>query len=336
MDRTRVSPPNAPYDKHRLMEKMTQQITHYAGIDISKDHLDAHVVPGDHAKRFANTKTGWRVLAKWLSAFAPDRIVYESTGPYHQGMERALASRSLPIVRVNARRARRFAEAIGSTAKTDPVDARMLAHYGAMLRPDVTTLNSQVIEELKELEKARRALVKARTAITNRCKNLVSPLLKRQAKATCKQLNAQIAEIDATAMTIIAMEPDLKQRYAIFCSIPGVGAVTALSLIVLMPELGSLDDKQVASLAGLAPIARDSGKFRGKRFCQGGRAALRQALYMPALVALRFNADMKAKYEALIARGKPAKVAITAIMRKLVILANALIRDKRKWAPLAA
>lgn len=322
---------DAPYDKHRIMEKMTHQIAHNAGIDISKDHLDVHIVPGDHTRRFTNNKTGWRALVKWLSGFAPDRVVYESTGPYHQGMERALAKRSLPIVRLNARRARRFAEAIGTTAKTDCVDAHMLARLGATLLPDVTTLNSQRIDELKELEAARRALIKARTVVMNRLKNLLSPLLKRQAKTTCKQLNAQIAEIDKAAKVIIARDTDLQNRHDIVCSIPGIGAATALSLIALMPELGSLDEKQAASLAGLAPIARDSGTFRGKRFCQGGRAKLRQALYMPALVSMRFNADMKAKYKALIARGKPAKVAITVIMRKLIILANALIRDNRKW-----
>jgi transposase len=315
---------------------MTHHIPHYAGIDVSKDHLDAHVIPAVQARRFANTKSGWRALAKWLAAFAPERIVYESTGPYHQGMERALASRTLPIVRVNAQRARSFANAIGTIAKTDPVDARMLAQYGAAVDLPVTELNSEAIEEMRGFEAARRALVKTRTALANRSKNLMSALLKRQAKNTRKQIDAHIAEIDEAVQALIAKHHDLAQRYQILCSIPGIGQATAVSLIVLMPELGTLDERQAASLAGLAPIARDSGKWKGKRFCQGGRAKLRQALYMPALVALRFNADMKAKYEALIERGKPAKVAITAIMRKLVILANALLRDNRNWRPIAS
>ena len=314
---------------------MTHHIPHHAGIDISKDYLDAHVIPADQARRFANTKSGWRALAKWLAAFAPERIVYEATGAYHQGMERALASRTLPIVRVNPRRARSFANAIGTLAKTDPVDARMLAQYGATVDLPIAELNSEAIEELRELEAARRALIKTRTALANRSKNLMSTLLKHQAKDARKQIDAQIAEIDEAVQELIARHHDLAQRYQILCSIPGVGLATAVSLIVLMPELGARDEGQAASLAGLAPIARDSGKWKGKRFCQGGRAKLRQALYMPALVAVRFNADMKAKYEALIERGKPAKVAITAIMRKLVILANALLRDDRKWAPSA-
>lgn len=314
---------------------MTDRIPHYAGIDISKDHLDAHVIPAEQARRFANTKTGWRALAKWLKAFAPERVVYESTGPYHQGMERALASRSLPIVRVNARRARSYADASGTDAKTDRVDARMLAQYGASIELPITQINSEAIEEIKELEAARRALIKARTALANRSKNLTSPLLKRQAKAARKMIDAQIAEIDEAAQAIIAKYHDLQQRYQILCSIPGIGQATAVSMMVLMPELGELDEGQAASLAGLAPFAQESGKWKGKQFCQGGRAKLRQALYMPALVALRFNQDMKAKYQELIKRGKPPKVAITALMRKLVILANALLRDNRKWTPMA-
>lgn len=317
------------------MEKMTETIACAAGIDISKQHLEAHVQPGGQAKRFTNDKTGWRALAKWLIGCAPERIVYEATGPYHRGLERALSSAALPLVRVNPRRARRFAEAIGTSAKTDPVDARMLALYGLMLSPDVTPINSQTLEQLRELEAARRALVKARTAQTNRSKNLVSSLLKRQARATLKQINAQIRQIDQACRALISANPDLQRRLAILTSIPGLGETTAVTLIALMPELGRLDEKQVASLAGLAPIARESGQYRGKRFISGGRADLRQALYMPALVAIRFNDQMKRKYDALTQAGKPAKVAITAVMRKLIILANALIHHNRMWAQTA-
>lgn len=312
---------------------MTQQITHCAGIDISKDHLDVHVTPGEHVRQFTNSTTGWRALAKWITGFAPERIVYESTGPYHRGMERALASQSLPIVRVNARRARRFAEALGTTAKTDRVDARMLARFAATLMPDVTALNPQAIEELREIEAARRALIKARTAIKNRSRTFELEVLGRQSDASLALIEVQIAELDHAALALIKQHEKLHRRHEIFCSIPGVGPTTATTLQVLMPELGTMDEKQVASLAGLAPVARDSGNWRGKRFCQGGRARLREALYMPALVAMRFNPDLKTKYDDLVARGKPAKVAITAIMRKLIILANALVRDGRKWTP---
>jgi len=310
---------------------MTNHLPHHAGIDISKDHLDVHILPGDHAQRFSNTASGWQALAQWLTDFAPERIVYESTGPYHRGMERALASLTLPIVRLNARRVRSFADALGILAKTDQIDARILARFAAVMMPDVTKLNSDAVEELKELESARRALIKSKTALTNRSKTLATALLKRQARVTCRQIDTHIAQIDQAATDIIAAHEDLKRRFEIVCSIPGIGPATALALIVLMPELGTLDEKQAASLAGLAPVACDSGTWRGQRFCQGGRAKLRQALYMPALVAARHNADLRAKYDDLIGRGKPPKVAITALMRKLIILANALVRDDRTW-----
>jgi transposase len=314
---------------------MTNSIPHHAGIDISKQHLDAHVIPGNHCKRFPNTPPGWRTLGHWLMQFAPQRIVYESTGPYHKGMERALASQDLPIVRANARRVRSFADAIGIAAKTDNIDADVLARYSAIVAPDVTKIAGQELEELKELESARRALVKAQTTIASRKEGLTSKLLKRQANTMSKLIVKQIAEIDKTARLIIETNSDLNHRYKIIRSIPGLGPVAALSLIVLMPELGRLDEKQVASLAGLAPFARDSGSFNGKRHCHGGRRNLRRTLYMPALVAMRFNPDLEEKYRTLRACGKPAKVAITAIMRKLLILANALVRDGRNWTPTA-
>ena len=314
---------------------MAQDIAYFAGIDISKDNLDTHVYPGDHVKQFSNNTTGWRALAKWLSQFTPERVVYEATGVYHKDMERALANRSMPIVRVNPRRARRFAEALGTIAKTDRVDAYILARFGAMMAPEITVLHCQAIEELSELQAARRALIRANTAQNNRSKNLKQTVLKRQAKAMLKLIEAQIKEIDSASVELIGADEKLKERYEILLSIPGIGPPTAIAMIVLMPELGSLDEGQVASLAGLAPIANDSGTHRGKRVCKGGRANLRQALYMPALVAARFNADLKEKYDKFIEAKKPAKVAITALMRKLLVLANALLRDNRKWLPVA-
>ena len=158
-----------------------------------------------------------------------------------------------------------------------------------------------------------------------------SPLLKRHAAQRLAQIDRQIKTIDSALQAFLESDADLMARFKIIASIPGIGTLTAVTMLIAMPELGSLDNKQVASLAGLAPQARDSGQHRGKRHIRGGRAILRQALYMPALVATRYNADMKAKYQAMIAAGKPAKVAITTIMRKLIILANALLRANRPW-----
>jgi transposase len=265
--------------------------------------------------------------------FAVARVAFEPTGAYHHAFERRLAEAGLPLVKVNPRQARRFAEAIGHHAKTDAVDAAMLARFAALLEPPVRPVVSATLDAMKELQVARRALVKDRVAARNRDHTHRSPLLRRQARQRLRQIDRQLAAIDAALHAELAADPALQARFEILVSIPGVGQATAFAMLVEMPELGGLAHKGAASLAGLAPIARDSGQRSGKRFIRGGRRHLRQALYMPALVAVRFDAAMKAKYQALRAAGKPPKVALTAIMRKLLILANALLRDGRAWSP---
>lgn len=180
---------------------------------------------------------------------------------------------------------------------------------------------------------AREALVKDRTAARNRSKNISLALLKKLNTERLKQIERQLKAIEATIVTLIQADPELHQRFNILTSIPGVSTITAFTLIIDMPEPGALDAGQAASLAGLAPIARQSGHWTGRAFIRGGRANVRQALYMPALVALRFNPDLKAKYQKLRTAGKPAKIAITAIMRNLIVLANALITKRRNWTP---
>ena len=311
---------------------MTGTIAQSVGVDISKDTLDVHLHPAGAARRFTNTRTGRSGLIAWLAEFTIVRIVFEPTGPYHHAFERQLAEAGLPLAKVNPRQTRRFAEAVGNHAKTDAVDAAMLARLAALLEPPVRPALSQALDDMKELIVARRALVKDRVAALQRNGVHRSALLKRQAAQRLAQIERQIAAIDAALRNRLAADPDLRTRFDILVSIPGVGDTTALIMLVEMPELGTLDHRCAASLAGLAPIARDSGQHRGKRFIRGGRSHLRQALYMPALVAVRFNTDLKAKYDALRNAGKPPKVAFTAIMRKLVILANALIRDGRTWS----
>ena len=207
----------------------------------------------------------------------------------------------------------------------------MLARMGAMLELKTRPPRSDALLVLKELHLAREALVKDRTAAKNRSKVLTASLLKRQNTQRLEQINRQIAAIEAAILEQIRADLDLAQRFAILTSIPGVSAVTAFALLIEMPELGTLEAGQAASLAGLAPVARQSGRWTGRAFIRGGRAAVRQAVYMPALVAARFNPDMKAKYRQLIDAGKPAKVALTAVMRKLIVLANALLKANRSW-----
>jgi transposase len=292
--------------------------------------------PGRQQLSFGNDAKGCAALIAWLKGFEVVRVAFEPTGAYHRAFERRLAAAGLPLVKVNPRQARRFAEALGRHVKTDAVDAAMLARFAALLEPPVRPALSATLDAMKELQVARRALVKDRVAARNRGHTHRAALLKRQARARLAQIDRQIAALDAALHAELAADPALQARFDILVSIPGVGEATALALLIDMPELGALEHKGAASLAGLAPIARDSGQHRGQRRIRGGRAPLRQALYLPALVAVRFNATLKAKYNALRAAGKPPKVALVAIMRKLLILANALLRDGRTWTPTPA
>ncbi len=306
------------------------------GIDISKALLDVATFPDGQVKQFTNNKKGHKELVKWLASLHTKLIVFEATGAYHRGLERFLGEHGVAFSKVNPRQARQFAQATGKLVKTDRVDALMLARFGELLEPPHSASKSQTLEELNELVVARRALVKDRTAAKNRQHNLRSPLLKRQTKQRLKQIRKQIETIDARCMELVQSDRLLSKRYNILISIPGLGKLTAIIILSEMPELGSMDKRQTAALAGLAPITRQSGAWKGKSFIRGGRANLRQALYMPALVAIRFNEEMAQKYKSMTQAGKPAKVAITAIMRKLIITANSLLRDGRKWSKISA
>lgn len=207
----------------------------------------------------------------------------------------------------------------------------LLARMAATLQPPVRPARSPEQLQLAELINARDGLVRDRTALKNREKNLTIAILKRQCKQRLDQVERHIEALDAEIAVIIAADPHLARRHEILTSIDGLGTLTANQLIATMPELGTLENKQAASLAGLAPVARQSGQWKGKSFIRGGRANVRQALYMPALVAARFNPDLKDKYQQLIAQGKPAKIAITAVMRKLIVIANTLLKADRLW-----
>jgi transposase len=237
------------------------------------------------------------------------------------------------MVKVNPRHARRFAEATGQLAKTDRLDAALLAKMGALLQLESRSAPEEAIVDLRELHVARDALIKDRTAAKNRAKRLAIPLLKRQNADRLKHIERQIVAIETENKARIKGDPALTEKLEILTSIPGIGDPTACALIIEMPELGTMDAGQAASLAGLAPVSRQSGTWRGKSFIQGGRGSVRQALFMPALVTIRYNPDLKAKYDQLIAAGKPPKLAVTAIMRKMIVLANALLKAGRPWMP---
>lgn len=302
------------------------------GVDISKDHFDAHRLPDRAARQFNNTKAGVRAFLAWAGADV-GRVVFEPTGPCHRLFESACAKAGLALCKVNPKNARRFAEAIGVLAKTDRVDAAILARMGRLDELPSTPVADDGLYALRELMGARRALIRERTRIKNREKNLTLPLLKEQHRSRLDRIAKEIAAIDADIRTAIAQDKILARRFEILTSIPGVAEQTAFVFLIDMPELGTMEGKQAAALSGLAPRTRQSGQWRGRAAIGGGRKTLRDAIYMPALVATRFNDDFKEKYDQLIKAGKPAKLAITVVMRKLVILANALIRDNRKWSP---
>ena len=304
------------------------------GVDISKDTFDIHRLSDRRHERFGSDKAGLAALRRWIGK-APVRVVYEATGRYHRDPEAVLGAAGHDLDKVNPTRARRFAQAVGQGAKTDRVDAAMLARMGAVLELDAKPLRSETMHEIRELHLARRALNKDRTACRNRLEAARNKVVLTQLRARLRQVDSQLEQIDTELARLVAEDPALAQRQEILSSIPGLGAVTAVAMIVEMPELGTMEPKEAASLSGLAPISRESGKWKGRSKIGGGRRGVRNALYMPALVAIRYNLHLAEIYRKLVDAGKPAKRAIAAIMRKLVILANALIRDDRTWAKTA-
>ena len=301
------------------------------GIDISKDWLDAFAAPEGRASRFPNDSAGFRKLIAWIGS-GIDRVAYEPTGVFHRDFEDALLKAGLPLYAINPFQVRSFARSIGRRAKTDAVDARMLATMAAAvedLRP--TEAKSEGQRDLAELQQIRDALVRDRIATTNRGRNLRTPVGKRVTKQRLRQIDRQLKLIDAEIRQRIGEEKEMERRAEILTSIPGISDITAAGLIVHFPELGILTRSRAASLAGLAPVTRESGNWTGRSFIQGGRHRVRRMLYMPAVVAIQHNPDLKRKYEALLANGKPRKVALTAVMRKLLVLANALVQQDRTW-----
>ena len=301
------------------------------GIDISKDWLEAFAAPEGRTSRFPNDRAGFQKLIAWIGS-GIDRIAYEPTGAFHRDFEDTLLKAGLPLYAINPFQVRSFARSIGRRAKTDAVDARMLAIMASAiedLRP--TEARSEGQRDLAELQLIRDALVRDRTATTNRGRNLRTPLGKRVTGQRLRQIDRQLKLIDAEIRQRIGEEKEMERRAEILTSIPGISDITAAGLIVHLPELGMLTRSRVASLAGFAPVTRESGNWKGYSFIQGGRHRVRTLLYMPAVVAVQHNPDLKRKYEALVARGKPSKVALTAVMRKLLVLANALVQQDRTW-----
>lgn len=304
----------------------------YVGVDVCKAHLDVYLHPlGEHL-RVANDKDGVKRLKRKLAAHEVKLVVLEATAKYHRLAHRSLSQAGFAVAVVNPLRSRLFAEALGTRAKTDRVDAKMLALLGHALAPQATPPAPQALEALQELVHARSAATAERTALINRLAASDTAFLKAELRRRLKSLDTHIARLVAEIDRRIKADPGLARRHHILLSVPGFGPAVAASLTADMPELGQLDRHAAACLAGLAPFADDSGNTSGPRRIKGGRARPRQALYCAALSAARYNPDMAAFYKRLREKGKKPKVALTAVMRKLVILANTLIKENRTWS----
>ena len=287
---------------------------HTVGIDISKAHLDAHRLADGHSAQFDNDPAGFRALIDWIGT-PVECIAYEATGPYHRDLEEALSKAKLPLAKVNPWQARCFARATGSRAKIDAVDARKLAQMAASLDPRRTPAPSKTQRRLQELQSARDALIRQRTALLNRRQQLREPLLKQQNQTRINMFERHLRAIDRKMQQLIAADEARARKLEILTSIPGIAATTAAGLLAEMPEL--------------AAVPRESGAWQGRAFIRGGRARARRLLYMPAVAALRWNPDLAEVYRRLRERGKPGKVALVAVMRKLIVLANTLVRQDR-------
>lgn len=302
------------------------------GIDTCKAWLDVNIQPANTTLRVANNKKGHKQLLAALKGLRVRIVVIEATGKHHRGVHRFLHQAGLPVAVVNPLRARLFAESIGALAKTDKVDARMLALFGAMARLEATPPLPESLENLREIVRNRDAAVAAKTALINQLGTVALASVKKQIARQIEAAEHAAEALEKEAIRTIKADPSLARRMEILVSIPGVGPVTAIALLANLPELGTLEAKQVGMLAGLAPVACDSGQRNGPRHIRGGRKHVRTSLYMAAMTAARYNSHLKRFNDRLIEAGKLAKVALTAVMRKLLVLANTLLKEDRCWS----
>ncbi len=308
----------------------------YVGIDVCKDRLDVHLHPLGQRFAVANDAGGWRRLKRQLAAHRVVRIVMEATSKYHRAAHRSLSASGYAVAITNPLRSRLFAQATGQLAKTDGVDAAMLARFAEQMAPPTTVPAAESLEELRELIHARTAGVKDHTALRNRLSEATSATVKAEVTQLREIVAAMNRRLDEAIAAHIANDPALARRSALLRSIPGIGPAVAHTLIADMSEIGAMTPKQAAALAGLAPYPRESGAKVGQRRIRAGRGTTRHALFMAALVASRFNPCMKAFYKRLIDQGKAKKVALVAVARKLVILANTIVSEDRLWQPKTA
>jgi transposase len=303
------------------------------GIDVSKDRLDVHVLPEAIAFAVARDGKGVAELIARLRPLGPRVVAVEATGGFETVVAAALAGAGLPLVVVNPAQVRHYAQAIGKRAKTDPIDAALIARFAHDTKPEVRPLPDEATQLLADLVARRRQIIEMIVAEKNRERRTAVKRIKKSIARLIAALEKELAEIDAEIDTGVRGSPAWREKEDLLASVPGVGSVTARALIAELPELGSLDNKRIASLAGLAPYTRQSGQWKGKSMIGGGRKSVRSALFLAALVASRHNPVLKDFRDRLVATGKPKMVAVIAVARKLLTILNAILREKKPWQP---
>lgn len=301
------------------------------GIDISKDRLDVAVLPSGEAFVEERNGAGLERLVVRLRELAPYLVALEATGGYETVVAAALAGAALPIVVVNPAQVRAFAKALGQRAKTDPIDAAVIAHFAQATRPEPRPLPDEATQLLADLVARRRQIVEMIRAEGQRERRVTIVRLRKSIIRLIKTLEKELASLDADIDDAVRGSPAWREKDDLLASVPGVGPVIAHTLIAELPELGRLNRKQIAALVGLAPFTRQSGRWRGRSFIGGGRTTVRTVLFMGAMVATQHNPVLKAFFNRLVAAGKPKMVALIAVARKLLTVLNAILRDNRPW-----
>ena len=300
------------------------------GVDVSGKFLDVHILPEACSERYANDASGIGELIGLAKQMDPTRLVMEATGGLERELAFACVLNNLPVVVINPRQIRDYARSIGRLAKTDALDAEVIALYGLAAKPQIRPLPDAADQHLKSLAARRQQLTEMRVAEVNRLKRaplVLHPGLQRHIDYLTRELDG----LDCEITEAIAASPIYAEKVKLLKGVPGVGDVTCVTMLSALPELGTLDNKQIASLVGVAPINRDSGAYRGRRSVWGGRSNVRRVLYMAVLSARTYNPVIKEFYERLVGVGKPSKVALVACMRKLLVILNAMLRNRTEW-----
>lgn len=303
----------------------------FVGIDVAKDRLDVSVRPGGETWTVPRNGQGLDELCAKLAGLSPAIVAIEATGGFEQIAAAALAGAGLPLVVVNPAQVRSFARAIGQRAKTDPIDAAVIAHFAEATKPEIRPLPDEETRFLGELVGRRRQIVEMIGAERQREKRAALKSVRKSIARIVRALETELKDLDDDIGTAVRASPAWRETEDLLTSVPGVGPIVARTLIAELPEIGRLDRKEIAALAGLAPFTRQSGQWRGKSFIAGGRACVRTVLYMGALTASRFNPVLKAFFDTLVRAGKPKKVALIAVARKLLTILNAIVRDRKPW-----